>query len=127
MRDYQELPASEVWSVLPNVLPPEWHRIAKGDDGGAFERHDGLRVIASMCRESDGRRWVHVSASRERRLPSWRDLRDVKNLFLGRERLAIQVLPNESDYYNLHPFCLHLWCCLDGPPVVPDFRKDGAL
>lgn len=42
-------------------------------------------------------------------LPSWEDLRRVKDIFIGREVEAYQVLPKESEYVNVHPFCLHLW------------------
>lgn len=124
---WQELPETEERSYLPTVLPVGWYRIPGGQwEGHAFERSDGLCVISSACREGDGKRWIHVSASRQNRLPTWADLRDVKNLFIGRDRLAIQVLPREEDYYNFHPYCLHLYSCVDGDPV-PDFRKDGAL
>ena len=123
---YTELPASEVWSVLPRILPAGWTCIGRGDDGGAWDGIGGLRVIGSACREADGRRWVHLSVSRERRLPDWDDLKLVKDTFVGKDRMAIQVLPRESDYYNLHPYCLHLWIPVDHNPV-PDFRKDGHL
>lgn len=86
----------------------------------------GLYVIVSGCVEGDGRRWIHVSCSRSDRLPSWSDLRKVKDAFIGRERKAIQVLPPASEYVNFHPYVLHLWCCLDGDGL-PDFRKDGAI
>ena len=44
--------------------------------------------------------------------------------FVGRERVALQVLPQESKYINLNPYCLHLWACLDGE-AVPDFARGG--
>jgi hypothetical protein len=51
-------------------------------------------------------------------------MRLVKNLFLGRERLALQVLVSESRWINIHPYVLHLWACVDGDPV-PDFARGG--
>ena len=123
---WSEMTASEVWSVLPRVLPAGWTCMGQSEDGAAYRGVGGLRVIASVCRERDGKRWIHVSVSRERRLPDWDDLRLVKDVFIGKDRLALQILPREADYYNVHPFCLHLWSCLDGDPV-PDMRKDGHL
>jgi hypothetical protein len=87
---------------------------------------DSLLVLFSACIERDGKRWIHVSCSRPSRLPSWEDLREVKDTFIGRERKALQVIPPASEHINIHPHCLHLWACLDGDGL-PDFRKDGAL
>jgi hypothetical protein len=85
-----------------------------------------LRVLCSACVESDGKRWIHVSCSRPNRLPSWEELRLVKDTFIGRDRKAIQVLPPASEYVNDNPHVLHLWACLDGDGL-PDFRKDGTI
>lgn len=87
---------------------------------------DNLLVMWSARKESDGRRWVHVSCSRPSKLPSWEDLREVKDTFIGRDRRALQVLPPAAEYINIHPHCLHLWSCLDGEPV-PDFRIAGMI
>lgn len=85
-----------------------------------------LFVLCSASVESDGRRWMHVSCSRRNRLPSWEELRMVKDAFIGRERRAIQVLPPDSEYVNTHSFVLHLWSCLD-VEVLPDFRRSGQI
>jgi len=85
---------------------------------------DNLAVIASGATEKDGRRWLHVSLSRPSRLPSWEDLREVKDTFIGKDRKAVQVLPPEAEYVNRHPHVLHLWSCFDGD-VLPDFRREG--
>jgi hypothetical protein len=87
---------------------------------------DTLLVIFSGQRERDGRRWAHVSMSRPSRLPSWDDVREVKDTFIGRDRRAIQILPPQAEYVNLHKNVLHLWHCLDGDGL-PDFRIDGQI
>ena len=92
------------------------------DPGEAFISGDDLRVLRSVGIELDGRRWLHVSCSRASRLPSWEDLRRVKDQFIGKDAVALQVLPRQSDYVNLHPYVLHLWCCLDGD-ATPDFTR----
>jgi len=121
-REYEAL----AWArdLAPTVLPAGWSVVTHGADGAMYVRRDGLKVITSAAVEEDGKRWLHVSCSRAARLPSWPDLREVKDIFVGLERTALQVLPKQSRYINLHPFVLHLWCCLDADPV-PDFARGG--
>jgi hypothetical protein len=108
---------------LPRTLPPGWRQCAREADGVAYYgRASGLAVIFSVGVEPDGRRWLHLSVSRRSRIPSWHDLRLAKDVFLGPDRAAYQVLPRESEYVNHNPFVLHLWSCLDGDPL-PDFRR----
>jgi hypothetical protein len=115
---------------LPAVLPAGWHEAGVMRQGPAvgyvYRSAFGLAVIVSVAEEDDGHRWLHVSCSRAERLPTWRELREVKELFVGRDRLALQVLPPEDEYVNVHPNVLHLWCRL-GPRPVPDFRTLGGI
>jgi hypothetical protein len=113
-----------VEDALPRVLPAGWRLVQVNMDGFAWAHRNGIYVIASGAVEQDGRRWLHVSLSRQDRLPSWADIREVKNVFVGSEALAVQVLPPESRYINIHAFVLHLWRCVDGDPV-PDFARGG--
>ena len=69
----------------------------------------GLLVLASIATLEGGKKVLHISLSRRSRLPSWDDVKRVKEAFLGSEREAYHVLPKQSDYVNLHPYCLHLW------------------
>lgn len=85
-----------------------------------------LMVVCSAQVEYDGRRWMHVSCSRPNRLPSWEELRLVKDTFIGRDRNALQILPRQEEYVNIHPYVLHLWHCLDGDGL-PDFRVRGQI
>lgn len=110
----------------PRILPPAWTLVDLHEFGAAYRSAFGLAVIYSVCRELDGRRWLHVSMSRVNRLPSWTDVREVKDTFIGPDRVALQVLPREADYINQHPFCLHLWHCLDGD-VTPNFAAEGMI
>ena len=79
-----------------------------------------LRVIVTEEKHA-GEWWLHVSCSHHDGLPSWAELSTVKNLFIGREAKAIQVLPKESEYVSLHPYVLHLYSNLERDPL-PDFR-----
>lgn len=114
-------PRDVVDAVLPRVLPADWALIGRGDDGGKWAK-GVLSVVASVARELDGKLWLHVSCATPHRLPSWAELREVKDIFVGRDRTALQVLPRAEKHINVHNYCLHLWCCLDGD-VTPDFTR----
>lgn len=110
------------------ILPPDWTLRQAAVDGCLWDNpRRGIRVIASVATEQDGKRWLHVSVSRrDRCLPTWDHLRLVKDLFVGTTRTALQVLPPAAEHVNLAEV-LHLWCCLDGE-VVPDFtRGSGSI
>lgn len=111
--------------TLELVLPIGWKKAATRADGAAYRNDRGLYVIISGI-VIDHKRWIHVSVSRKSRLPSWDDLKIVKNLFVGLEKKAFQVLPAYKEYVNIHPYCLHLWHCLDGD-LVPDFRLGTGM
>ncbi len=110
---------------LPRVLPAGWIVMRVLHDGiQCVNNLLNLAVIASVATELDGKRWLHVSASAPDRIPTWKELRLVKDIFIGKNKLAVQVLPPDEDYINLNPHVLHLWHCLDGCPV-PDFAQGG--
>jgi hypothetical protein len=66
--------------------------------------------------------------SHRNRVPSWRELVSVKELFLG-DREAYKVLPPKSRYVNIHPNVLHVFALLDEhASALPDFtRGTGGL
>jgi hypothetical protein len=109
------------------ILPAGWRRIkmpfrASADHyAKAFASNNGLRVLITYD-QYDGQKWAHISMSRSDRLPSWADVRKVKDLFIGSDEKAIMVLPPDSEYVNAHPFCFHLFCNLDSDPL-PDFTR----
>jgi hypothetical protein len=77
----------------------------------AWQTKDGLRIIAGMEPYLDGRYGdlLHVSFSREHRLPGWKEVKIVKETFYGDELEAMLVLPQKKDYTNIHYFTHHLW------------------
>lgn len=92
-----------------------------------FEHLDGRTVIVSVG-PHDGRWWLHVSMSRRKYIPSYSDLADVKRVFVGEDRQAVQVFPRRERHVNIHPYALHLWACLepDGDGL-PDFGREGTI
>lgn len=120
-----ELLDTETAEILPRVLPTGWIRHPPPNASAFDHPSQGLRAIVTVER-IDGKRWIHLSVSRRRRIPSWDDLACCKRLFMGAERKAIQIIPPESEHVNICEYCLHLWAGLDGDQL-PDFRREGAL
>lgn len=52
--------------------------------------------------------YKHVSFSRKDRLPTWSEVKLVKEKFFG-DNFVFKVLPREKYYINLHPNCFHLF------------------
>lgn len=119
----RDLPLSE-W--LPKILPDGWRIVQPWGDGYAYQLRDGLRVICSTA-EYEGREWMHVSMSRKDRLPSYNDMKHVKEVLIGNQRWAAQLFPPACDHVNIHEFCLHLWCPLTGSLPWPNFGEGGTI
>ena len=127
---YEQLALTQKYS--PSVMPLGWEKLSVGHDSQFFGqswyvRKDGLKVIFTADNiQGDGKTWLHVSMSRQKRLPSYEDMQDVKALFIGKDRQALQIFPAESKHINIHPFCLHLWCAVEGDGL-PDFGREGTI
>lgn len=70
--------------------------------------------------------WWHLSVSRTTRLPTWDELVQAKECFLGVNARAMQIIPPRSEYVNIDPHVLHLFARIDGKRVLPDFRLEGG-
>lgn len=99
-----------------------WRLMEVRGDGAAYMSWDGLMVILSAAAELDGKYWLHVSASRKGKLPSYEDLCLVKKEFIGDNREAVQVFAKRAKHVNINPHVLHLWSRLEGSPL-PDFSR----
>jgi hypothetical protein len=114
---------------FPEGLPAEWteHPTPYGWNRvyhRVYAKHGTLRVLVSAAHYGDGKHWLHVSVSRKNgQLPTWEVLSEVKDLFIGPARTALQVLPSRAKHVNIAPV-LHLWHCLEGD-VTPDFTGGG--
>ena len=107
--------------------PVRWSMADETIDGRSWRVGAKMTVIASVDRELDGKRWVHVSVARPDRLPTWEELMMVRNTLLGADRRCVQVLPDKESYVDIHHCCLHFWYCVDGE-TVPDFsRGSGSI
>lgn len=101
-----------------------WRMIEHGGDGEKFaSAGSDLTVIWSIAVELDHRPWLHVSAARQTRMPSYLDMVRVKEIFVGPDRFAYSVWAPRSEHISIHNYCLHLWAPLDGDPPLPDFTR----
>ncbi len=94
-------------------------------DGYVYKLNNGLIVIISGAIEDDGKKWIHVSFSRKSRMPEYKDMKLVKNIFLENKK-AIMVFPEKIYHVNIHPYCLHLWHCIDAD-LLPEFSKYRSI
>lgn len=110
------------WVGVP--IPIRAHPELEGQR--AFCYRDGRRVIVTVG-QHDGGWWLHVSVSREKYIPSYADLSEVKRVFVTDAVQAIQIFPRREHHVNIHPYCLHLWARLDAPDGLPDFGSEGTI
>lgn len=99
---------------LVNGLILRYHSAFSNDVGqGVIQRcrrwvgAKGLSVIASIDATPHGD-LLHVSLARKDRLPTWEEVRQVRNAFYPPTVDVMMILPREQDYVNVHQYCFHL-------------------
>ena len=113
----------------PRILPVGWRRLDRRADGARYLRDlTGQTVIISR-EDHDGRWWRHVSTAFRDRMPTWDELKAVKDWAIGPDKFAYQVIPPPDRYVNIHPYCLHLWSLLDDKrgQALPEFSKGSGM
>lgn len=72
-----------------------------------------LRLLASDEPLRGSIPWEHVSVSAYRgvriRVPTWKEMSFVKDVFWDEDDVVMQLHPAKQDYVNHHPAVLHLW------------------
>jgi hypothetical protein len=93
-----------------------------------------LCIVASGADKDDtmSEGWEHVSVSTRRRIPNWREMCFVKDLFWRADETVVQFHPPRTEYVNNHPNCLHLWRPNDGhirlpPSILVGDKTRGIL
>jgi hypothetical protein len=89
-------------------------RVCIFGDGYLGDEHNGAFRIKIKGEEyaviaSDGKGWEHVSVSHKNKVPSWKTMCIIKDMFFEEEETVIQYHPKKSEYINNHPYYLHLW------------------
>ncbi len=120
----KQIPENVLGLVKAHISPNPvgmWRRNSERHDGVCYESvMHPFSVISSVCIEDDGKRWLHVSFAHPKRMPTYDEIQKVRKDFIGEDKYAIMVFPEKDKYVNIHPFCLHLWHCIDGHPL-PEF------
>lgn len=114
--------------------PKGWHfvtRIVVPDDccgyGTVFDRPKTARapkarVMLSVDEIECGQQWLHLSVSHPHKNPSWHTIKEVKELFMPKDKYAIQMIAPKSEHINIHEHCFHLWMRLDGPTISDEIK-----
>jgi len=110
-------------------VKPSWAMIERppeGMDGAYAFRRGVIQVLVSLRWEEDHNIWIHASLCGRRSetsyfLPSQDDVKRVKNDFIGENKWAYQIFPDEANYINQNPYVLHLFALLENRPALPDF------
>jgi hypothetical protein len=107
-------------------LPPGWKEIVSPFWGFWQNDKRGLRIIADIDTYPDGKKWIHLSMSSRRRIPTYEEMAYMKKHWLGENLKAIMVFPEKAMHVNYHPRCLHMFHCVDGDGL-PEFSANGKM
>lgn len=114
------IPACDLTCADGRRLIYRGRSIPQDAGGGAFLTlsawfsADGLAVAASLdplphLTIKSKPRFLHLSISRNDRLPSWDEMVAVAETIAGADLDMAMIKPRRSDYVNEHEFCLHWW------------------
>ena len=100
--------------------------IGHGNYGAfCFKRHQQVLSVIVSASDGweqagfDGVPFEHVSVSLKHRCPTWDEMHYCKMLFWEHEECVIQYHPPQSQYVNVHPYCLHLFKPVDFDFPIP--------
>lgn len=79
--------------------------------GGIITLSNGHRGTFVMGRDEGG--LEHVSVQLQRKLPTWEEMCEVKDIFWENEEMVVQIHPRKSEYVNITD-ALHLCRPKDG-------------
>jgi hypothetical protein len=74
------------------------------EPGSRAYRMGRCGIIASQQRAG----W-HLSISRPDKLPTWEEVRDARYAIVPDEATMAMLLPPQSEYVNVHSYCLQLY------------------
>ncbi len=81
--------------VVPSASQAGWNLYAIASDGDGWE-HVSVQAIA-------------VDGKPRSRVPTWREMCQIKETFWADEACCYQLHPPKSEYVNCHPSVLHIW------------------
>ena len=117
---------------MKDLLKTDANKYRRSDDfvltryGNAGNEENGMFTVPSPIDKVDmvviasvGEGWEHVSVSRKNRIPNWKEMQFIKNMFFNDDQTVIQYHVASSDHINVHENCLHLWVPIDQALPVP--------
>lgn len=107
-------PGTPAGSFVVDSIEPGWVLVLICDDGRAPGDETGWEHVS-----------VHADTARGRtrsRVPTWREMVQVKDLIWDAEDAVVQFHPPRSSYVNTHPDVLHLWRPIDVALPTPPVR-----
>lgn len=82
--------------------------IRMGFDGGMGEFVRGSQKRMTVI-WSWGGGFEHVSMDGKKRMPTWEEMCELKDMFFAEDECCVQYHPPKSEYVNNIPYCLHIW------------------
>ena len=82
--------------------------IRKGFDGGMGVFTQGILNKMTVI-WSYGGGWEHVSIDGKKRIPTWDEMCQLKDMFFTEDECCVQYHPPKREYVNNIPYCLHIW------------------
>lgn len=89
---------------------------AIGNNGVFLIKHKN-RIYQTVISDQGG--WDHVSVSLPNRIPRWKEMCIIKDMFFEDNEVVVQYHPAKKHYVNDHAYVLHLWRCQDKPMPIP--------
>ena len=105
MKNLNDLDAYRVTS--PEIIAA--YGSAGDDTAGAFRVLSCVDKALLFIVASNAEGWDHVSTSRQKRPPNWREMEQIKRMFFKDDETAVQYHVPPGEHVNNHPNCLHLW------------------
>lgn len=94
---------------------------------GVFNVPSCIDRAPLICIASTGLGWDHVSVSRKKRTPNWREMDQIFRLFFLPTEAAMQLHVPPSEHINDMGTCLHIWRSHDREIPRPPFFLSGDV
>lgn len=76
---------------------------------GVIRLPDSGAASVVWSRNENGYEHVSIAPSRIYKVPTWKDMCYVKELFWEDDEEVYQIHPKKAEYVNIQENCLHLW------------------
>lgn len=107
---------------MKNLDYLDQYRIVLGrDKGDSYNGFFKIKIKGETYTviASNGEGWEHVSISSKHKIPSWKTMCMLKDMFFEENEVVMQLHPAKENYVNNHPNCLHLWRPINSEIPIP--------